>query len=493
MEPIGTITMYFPFLDDESREIMQNIMDEAYNYYDFVQRLNERVLNDDVPELAAYFALHHSALLLDIDSIDSISKKYGTVPILRPNLFYASVHQGNYDAVEQVHASADAVLETDPPDWLAVEMRFLKFEVDLLQYPKTLYDTSNLEVLEELISKSPKYEFFENILYDCYRERATRDADTDEIIRSTELAIESAEKHDDIVRLAWHLRTKSTCLRGSDVVQARDALLRAREIMESLGNDAGLASTLLYLSRLDATRGEYNLAIERVSEAIRIRERMELPVGAYALMLSTLHNVVRDPMSGLEWGRFGEEDFESHPGVKHRAILNQAWSLILLRLQNKAQELIDSVRESIMKSGFESNLAWLYFVTGVFEMAEGNLETAARNMEDAIDLYEGKPSVENALIIMQYLAQIDLLQAELSSRNINEEGIVPWLALLEEKAISDDLPGILGQVLLLKVKLAIARRDEGALRELTDRIRILGESSSMTFLNEELERLLKQV
>ncbi|MFW9912467.1 MAG: hypothetical protein ACFFEU_08340, partial [Candidatus Thorarchaeota archaeon] len=140
MEPIGTITMYFPFLDDESREIMQNIMDEAYNYCDFVQRLNERVLSEGSPELVVYFAIHHSALLLDIDSIDSISKKHGTIPILRPNLFYASVHQGNYDAVEQVHASADAVLETNPPEWLAIEMRFLKYEADLLQYPTTLYD-----------------------------------------------------------------------------------------------------------------------------------------------------------------------------------------------------------------------------------------------------------------------------------------------------------------------------------------------------------------
>jgi tetratricopeptide (TPR) repeat protein len=488
MKPIGTISMYFPFLDDESRVIMQNIMNEAYNYYDFVQRLNERVLNEDSPELVVYFAIHHSALLLDIDSIDSISKKYSTVPILRPNLFYASVHQGNLDAVDSIHASADSVLETDPPDWLAIEMRFLKYEADLLQYPKTLYDTHNLAELERLIGKSPEFEFFENILYDCYREKASRDSDAEETERSTELAIESAMKHDDIVRLAYHLRVKSVYLKSTDVVEARNALLKARDIMETLGNDAGLASTLLYLARLDAARGEYNLAIERVSDAIRIRERMELPVGAYALLLSDLYNIIKDPASGLEWGRFAEEDFESNPSVRQRAILNQAWSLCLLRLLDKASELIDSVREPIMKSGFEGNLGWLYFVTGVYEMVEGNLNNAAKNMEDAIELYEGKHPVEYALIIMENLAQLDALRAEADF----EEREIPWIALLEEKATSDDLPGILGQVLLLKAKLAYVHRDEGVLRELAEKIRTLSENPSMAFLNDGLDYLLKR-
>ncbi|MHA2003367.1 MAG: hypothetical protein ACW960_04595, partial [Candidatus Thorarchaeota archaeon] len=211
-------------------------------------------------------------------------------------------------------------------------------------------------------------------------------------------------------------------------------------------------------------------------------------VGAYALLLSDLYNIIKDPASGLEWGRFAEEDFESNPSVRQRAILNQAWSLCLLRLLDKASELIDSVREPIMKSGFEGNLGWLYFVTGVYEMVEGNLNNAAKNMEDAIELYEGKHPVEYALIIMENLAQLDALRAEADF----EEREIPWIALLEEKATSDDLPGILGQVLLLKAKLAYVHRDEGVLRELAEKIRTLSENPSMAFLNDGLDYLLKR-
>ncbi|MFW9912466.1 MAG: hypothetical protein ACFFEU_08335, partial [Candidatus Thorarchaeota archaeon] len=210
------------------------------------------------------------------------------------------------------------------------------------------------------------------------------------------------------------------------------------------------------------------------------------PVGAYALLLSDLYNVIKDPTSGLEWGRFAEDDFESNPSVRQRAVLNQAWSLSLLRLLDKAGEIIDSVREPILKSGVEGNLGWLYFVTGVSEMVEGSLDNAAKNMEDAIELYEGKHPLEYVLIIMENLAQLDALRAQADF----EERENPWIALLEEKATSDDLPGILGQALLLKAKLAYVGGDEGALRELAEKIRTLGENPSMAFLNEGLEHLL---
>ena len=493
MEPIGTITMYFPFLDDESRTLLQEIMDDANNYHDFVMCLNERVLNENVPDLAIYFAIHHSALLLDMDGIEAIGKKYGKLPILRPNLFYASVHQGNLDDLEKVHESADQVLVTDPPDWLAIEMRFLKFEADLLQYPKTLYDTNNLEKLEELIRSSPDFAFFENILYDCYRERAARDGDLEEKIRSTNQAIMSAENHDDLVRLAWHLRIKSDYLRSESTIEARDSLLRAYEVMDSLGNTAGIASTLLYLARLYATRGEYDQAIEQTLESIRIRESMDLPRGSNAILLSTLYNAAGDPNAGLEWARYAEIDFDSNPSLYPRAILNQAWSLILLGRKTEARVMIDTIHEDVMKSGLEVLLAWLYFITGVLDLDEGNTDSATSNIRNALELYEGKSAIEYALIFLYYLARIDVFQACRKVDKITSEGSLPWLTLLEERAKSDDLPGILGLSYILKARMALAINDNDSLRASVDAIRTLSREFNLTFLDSTLEAMLKSM
>ncbi len=483
--------MYFPFLDDESRDIMQSIMDEAENYQDFVIRLNNQVLDEEVPDLAIYFAIHHSALLLDMESIEAIGKKYGKLPILRPNLFYASVHQGNLEDLEKVHESANQVLATDPPDWLAIEMRFLKFEADLLQYPKTLYDTNNLEKLEELIQSSSEFEFFENILFDCYRERAARDGDLEVKIRSTNQAIRSAENHDDLVRLAWHLRIKSDYLRSSSIIEARDSLLRAYEVMNSLGNKAGIASTLLYLARLYATRGEYDQAIKRTLESIRIRESMDLPRSSQAILLSTVYIAIGDPNAGLEWARYAEVDFDSNPSQYPRAILNQAWSLILLGRKTEARVLIDTIHEDVMKSGLEVLLAWLYFVTGVIDLDEGNLDSATSNIRNALDLYEGKSAIENALIFLYYLARIDVFQACRKADTVTSDGSLPWLTLLEERAKSDDLPGILGLSHILRARMALAINDDDSLRASVDAIRTLSREFNLPFLDSTLDAILK--
>ncbi|MFW9975687.1 MAG: hypothetical protein ACFFDQ_10500 [Candidatus Thorarchaeota archaeon] len=491
MEPIGTITQYFPFLDDETRRIMQSIMEKADNYHDFVSKLKNTVLHEDPTELLAYFALHHSGLLLDIETVQQIADKFGKLQLIRPSLFYASVLQGNSDHVQKAHEAVDAVLETNPPDWLALEMRCLKFEVDLLHYPKRLYDSKNVDEMESLIQSNPQLDFFNNILYDYYSERAQRDGDFDELVRCNELSIEYAEKSNDIVRLAYHLRSKAEYLHRTDLIEARSVLLRAKDIMTTLGIEVGIASILFNLSRLDAIRGEYNFAIERNLEVIRIRENLGLSLGIYALMLSTVYNAIGEPESGLEWAKLAEQDFEAHPGLKPRSILNQAWSYCLMNRSNEAAILLDSVREMVLKSGMEGILAWFYFVTGVKDMIDGNLDAGKKNIEDAMDLYEGKPFYENSLIFMHYLAQLDAITVLTSASPVNDVAL-NWLRHLEEKARADDLPGILGQCLVLKALVTRFQNDIESFNETLYEISAISTEPGSSFLSGPLNRLTSE-
>lgn len=468
-------------------------MDEASNYFDFVQRLNRKVLTDGGPDYLIYFAIHHSALILDLDSTERIARKYAHIPILLPSFFLTRISLGHEEEVTKVYDSVDAVLASGLPDWLELEMRFLKFESEIEAYPKTLYDSSNLDKIKKLIEKSPELGFFEGILFSKLSYIAVLDGDTDEAVRFNNRAILIAEKWNDISRLSYHLRTKADYLQTSNRLEARNILLKAQKMMELLGTRAGYASILYYMSKLDATRGEYNLAIERNLEAIRIRESLNLPIGIYAIMLSTLYNAMGDPDAGLEWARMAEVDSIVHPAVKPKSILHQAWSLILMKKFTEAQVFLDSVRESILKAGIETMLAWFYFVSGVFEMAKGNFDAAAKSIEDAIELYEGKGHFENALIFLQYLAQLDLCRADISSGKVLDSSEMPWLMLLEEKAVSDDLPGILGQVHLMKVKLAIEQNDNDSLRQSISKLRSLGTEPSMNYLNVRLDRILRSV
>ena len=77
MDSIGTITTYFPFIDKETKNVLESIMIEASEYYDFVHRLGDLVLNNDSPIMVVYFAIHHSILALNYPLIDKIREKYG--------------------------------------------------------------------------------------------------------------------------------------------------------------------------------------------------------------------------------------------------------------------------------------------------------------------------------------------------------------------------------------------------------------------------------
>ena len=488
MDPLGTITVYFPFIDKDTQNILETTMENAYDYFDFVNTLTEMVLDTDCSDLVVYFAIHHAAQLFDLKAIDSIGEKYGNRPILRPNLFFASAYQGKVEDFEKVHESANAVLATNPHDWLALEMYFMKFEADMRNYPKTMYDTSNLATILDMIKNNPSFGFYESTLYDYFGVRAKTDGDTEERARCVEVAIKSARKYNDNIRLVHLLVKKADFIESEDRIQARNILQESGTIAESLGTRVGYAEVLEKIGKIEVTRGEYNQAIDHYLEVVSLRESLGLDNGNNSLLLSTLYNIIGEPESGVEWAIMAEDQFKNRPYLIPRAILNQAWSLILMKKITEALILIDTTREEIVKSGRETLLAWLHFTTGVLEIADDDLISAASSIEESLKIYENRSGVlMMQVIFLHHLAQIEVYQLPADTQ------LYPTLAILEEKASTEDLPGILGQVLLLKAEIALIQKDDSSLRSIVLQLRSLAERSSMEFLNYHFEKLMERV
>jgi len=488
MEPIGTIIQYFPFIDNETKTILENVMMEASDYYDFVQRLCELVLTTDSPVMVVYFAIHFSMIALEYKPIDKIREKYGHHQILGPNLFASSAYLGRYEDLEKVHEMADAILVDDPADWIKLEMYFMKFEADMKNYPKTMYKESTMDKIRELIDSDPNFGYYEIVLMDHLALRSQVDGDSKEQLRCVERGIEYAEKFDDKLREAHLLIQKGFLLMNSDRRQSRDSFQRAYQIVESYLEIPGMYSNIVYYqSILDATRGEFDKAIEGCMRVITIRERIGVENGNAASFLAIYYNMIDDPESGLEWGRLTEEQFSSRPYLINLAILFQIWSLILLKRIIEAQALLDSSRESILKSGSEYQFGWFHFVSGLLELEHGNSELAISNIEQALKIFERMGTLLLAeLIFLYYLARIEIFS------NVSEGVLSNYLAILEEKAISDDLPGFLGLVLLLKADIAIENGDEILLGDVVAQIRPLVEKKKISFLNVHLEQLQRK-
>ncbi len=492
MEPIGTITRYFPFIDIETKRIIDTIMSESYNFRNFVDILCDKVCKLKAPNQTIFLAVHFAALLFDFERLDKISKKHGKLSIIRPNLFYGSAFQGRPEDLKKVRESADEVLSTPAPDWLALEMLMVKLEAENAEYPTQVYDTSTYDAIVSLIEENPDFDFYRSRLKDTMTIRAIRDGDVSGALELNQEAIDNSEKNNDINRLAHLLRTRAGILQSSDRLVSQDLLHRAMGLMDSMGDQGGLADVLFLLSKLESIRGDYDSAIEHNLECVRIWESIGMPIGMPALTLSTLYNVIGDYDSGLEWANMAEDELTSRPVYQPRAILNQAWSMTIQRKLPEAHELVDSVRESMLKSGLESNLGWLYFISSVIEAAEEDYSSAAMSVEESLDIYERSGGFVSFYICLHHRARVEVY-SEQNEPSSDIESTGPWLTLLEEKARSENLPGILGQALLLKATSLMMKGAHSEVLMAIEQLSSLVNESNLEFLRPAVDRYIKEI
>ena len=121
MKPLGTITMYYPFVDKKISSEIEDIMDEAENYYDFVIRLTDRACLDDTPSHLAYLAAVHAWKLSATVAKTKLLEKFGDHNLIKS--WTASQYQVGVDAILQCIEEA---IEETKEDWLRIELLCLK-------------------------------------------------------------------------------------------------------------------------------------------------------------------------------------------------------------------------------------------------------------------------------------------------------------------------------------------------------------------------------
>jgi tetratricopeptide (TPR) repeat protein len=459
-------------------------MSRAYNYRDFIRLLTEKVCTEETTDLAIFFATLHATELYDYECLERIAKKHGNLLIIRPNLFFASAAQSENVDWNKGREAADLVLVSKPEKWLVGEMYLAKLEFDMMDPPRS--DDTIVDTLVEFIDNNPELNFYESRLYELLAMRANRMGDQDAANKYTERAISNAELHNEVSRLAYLLRTKANLLSSSDRKQALQNYLRARELMESMGDERGLSNVLYNMSKLDTIRGEYNQAVQKVLEVIRIKESLGVPIGLNALTLSMIYNTIGDCDAGLEWAKLAEVESQNQPSILPRVFLRQAWSLIIQNRLAEAQWIMDTTNKTILKGGVEDLLAGLYFVNGAFEVAEGNYTLALKSYGDALEIYERIGAGISVNLCLQQLASLDLILAEISHPDAS--GV--WVGQFEERARLEDLPGILGQALILKSKLFMLQERHQESREALAEVDTLVQDYNLEYLSHSLNMLL---
>lgn len=472
-------------MNSQTAATIKMLMDKSKNYADLVNEFCEMVCAEDSPDDAVFLATYYANELYDYSTLDRIAKRYGKLQIIRPILFIASSHQGERVEWDKAREAADIALSHNLSEWLSAEMLLCKLMVDVQDYPGKQPGFKDRESLELLISNNPALKCLEARLFDILSHISLIEGDPLAGFNYNEKALVLARQFEDDLLLGNLLRMKAFFIQSSNPVQAKALLLKAKEIMTELGDRNALNNIFNDLGNLDAVRGEYSSAINNTLLAIEIRQKLGLPIGHMSHPMSTLYNAIGDYEAGLEWARLAEADLPNQKSLIPYALLNQAWSLIYLGQSSNAEEIIDIVREDVLKSGMEPSLAWYYFVCGISEMARGDLHTAVQSFEQAFDINQRSGRLVRMNLCRHKLAEVEI--EFLQSNNINDA--TPFLNRLEEVARSEDFPGILGQALLLRCKLNILRGNVTEARNLLLEVDRLAKEPSMNFLNQELDRL----
>jgi tetratricopeptide (TPR) repeat protein len=450
MKPLGTITKYYPFLDSDTRETLDTIMEESTNYYDFVVRLGKHVLEEKVSNSLAYLAAVHAWWTRARQITKALDEKYENIPCVKPWTFLVITAESSqalqYDSFK---AALDIALESVVDDWIRTELHVLH---SLFHWPYLFDAPSQLRPLEEakrLIGKNPKLQCFSPLVIFLESEARGKAGDCEGDVTGYDAAYRLVvESGDSVVEYMFRL-VQANYERHKNLGES----FRLFDELYTFAQDLGVASfqveVLHDLSISFEVAGEYDLAISSHLECIEMVGLSNPGIDTHYSLLSRHYASLGNGMKALE---FADRVFESIGEVDYPTpYLRKARALVILCQLDQAEDFLAAAHSRMLKLAQEPRYIEYYYIYGNLELARGDLASAQDYLEQALEIAErlGRYLLYKNLILLA-LARLELAQTE-ESKDASER-FMPgkWLSRLENHVKSQDMPGIAIQTALIK-------------------------------------------
>ncbi len=445
MEPLGTITKYYPFIDEESRSVLNSLMDESSSYYDFVQRLCTYILENEVPVNLAYIAAGQAWWTRTEETMKRIQEKYGTVPCVRP---WAHLHatigtdQAKYH--DPVVEAIDEVIGTSIEDWMKTELYLLHAFYHWPAHGDILSLVEPLEKAKGLIETNTVLTCFEPLVRAFEAMVRRRESDRKGAILDYQRGQQVAEKYNDSVYKYMNLMGMANAFRSFDIQESLRLFEELYDLAQDLDAPYFVAEVLNDSSLTFETAGEYDLAISCHLEGIKIFGGGDAP----SQILSRLYSTLCEGKLALEWA---DEAFKYASNFEIPSMyLEKALALAVSDRPEDAEHILDIAHPLIMKTGNVDELAKYYHISGIIEFTRGNFLAALDFLEQALEITENAPGSTAQNNVLLDLTRIELAMNSYSNDRSNNVTPGRWLSKLEEHAIECNYLGLRMQAALLK-------------------------------------------
>lgn len=455
MKPLGTITMYYQFIDKETISVIDDIMKHADNYYDFVIRLGKRACLDANPSTLTYITAVHAWRLSANDAKRELFQRFGEKDqIIRS--WSAAQHELGID---DLFGSISKAIEVATEDWLRIELLCLKTWYARYHIRSDELWFEPLERAETILQEQPELDCFAALVHTVRSEISFMDQFLDRAYYAYNKGIEVAKKYDDQFQIYQLLWTCSSWIKTYDARRALALQEEAYALAKSFGASQKIAEAMADMGRISECLGEYDLAIQCYQNSLNTygnpgmelyREVMDSPTFG----LSRIYCELGDGTSGLEWIDLAFDivgDFASEIPYLYA---QRAEALVILKRYQEAAHHLETCHRVSLMSGGEGYLALCELATGYLEIAQGDPFTAIETLTPGFQFLSQGPA---AIYINRFL--IALTRAEIATNpdGASSETSERWMTELEKHAREKELPGILMMHALLKTDYLLSR------------------------------------
>ena len=446
--------MYYKFLGKETVSILEDIMDNADNYYDFVVNLSDRACLDTTPSNLTYLAAVHAWKLSATSARENLLQRFGEDSIVRS--WSAPQHQLGID---YLFKGIDDAISKAKEDWLRIELLCLKSWYGRYHVVDHEIVSTPIEKAEVMLENDSNLGCFAALIHTVKSELRFMNQLHDSAYDSHNKGIELAQIYDDQFQIYQLLWTCSSWIKTWDARRALSLQEKAYKLVKKFGSPQKIAEAMADMGRISESLGEYDLAIQCYQNSIDsfgsppmelYREVIDSPTFG----LSRIYCELGDGESGLEWIETAFTLVGPRANDVPYLYAQRAEALILLKRFQEASQQLELCKKGALKSGGEGFLALCELSTGYLEMSQGDPLTAIQTLTPGYEFLSTGPA---AIYINRFLIALTRAEIAANLRKSISERSEKWMMLLEKHTREKNLPGINMLHALLKSEYLLAQ------------------------------------
>ena len=484
IKPLGSITMCFPYVDEDTKTILQSIMEEAENYADFTEKLCDKVCSEPSSPVLEYFAFSYPFWMDNYEPIDRLETAGKVSDMAEPLLLNIRTGKGMKIGWDEVKSSLTKAINVAPNDWIATHL-YLTWRISTEQFfSESDVEIRPIETISSGVDENKDLKFFKSYLLWISAMDFLRENERKEAVTHLRQALTIARKFDDQIFVACILGTLASQIKHTDVKQGIDLLISARELSEDLGYRHQIGYVQSQLGHIMGFRGELDAAIEYQFEYRASQESLGHSVTFLNAVIAFYYNQTGNGDKALELAKTTLALAESSCRMLPYTRAQIAWALINLGKFSEAKAELAICQKLASKSGDYGQMVWYYMVEGMLDKAENVFDSAVTNFKEVLKSLEDNPTPMFQNICLLNLTDIEIEMLTDQSLNEKNDSSGPWMQKLEEHVKKNDLPGIAAQSMIFKAKLRHRQGQYDEVRKILKEVQKIAQAPSMKYLND---------